>query len=115
MRPLERSPGVDPGFPDCAARACPLHAARVYDYAGSLCSVILAPVRFPGVRIHQLKENWSGRADSNRPSGAKRVERPASGRQKCKERQLLTPDKGGVRSPRCTEGTGSAESCTGCR
>lgn len=40
MRPLERSPGVDPGFPDCAARACPLHAARVYDYAVSLCSVI---------------------------------------------------------------------------
>ena len=29
MRPLERRPGNDPGFPDCAAWACPLHSARM--------------------------------------------------------------------------------------
>lgn len=29
MRPLERRPGNDPGFPDCAAWVCPLHSARM--------------------------------------------------------------------------------------
>ena len=66
MRPLERRPGNDPGLPDCAAWACPLHSAHV---DGLAC---------PGTPIGSRHQHTrgSGRADSNRPSGAKRDKTP---------------------------------------
>ncbi len=59
MRPLERRPGNDPGLPDCAAWACPLHSARM---DGLAC---------PGTPIGSRRRNTggSGRAESDRPSG----------------------------------------------
>lgn len=81
MRPLERRPGNDPGFPDCAAWVCPLHSARV---DGLAC---------PGTPIGSRRRNTggSGRAESDRPSGGMRE--PSAPPAKCpKDRHVLAPD-----------------------
>lgn len=83
MRPLERSPGNDPGLPGCACPGVSL----------ALCAFLMgwpAPVRpsAPGVGIQGI----AGRADLNHPSGAKRDKSPAPAGEGPKARHILAPE-----------------------
>lgn len=87
MRPLERSPGNDPGLPGCAWPGVSL----------ALCAFLMgwpAPVRpsASGIGIQGI----AGRVDSNHPSGAKRDKTP--------RRPGKVPKPGISWPPKCTPG-----------
>ncbi len=84
MRPLERSPGLDPGLPGCASPGASL-ARCAYGWAG-----------LPRY-AHRLpaSEYWRFRGGRNRTALLEARETPSAPPVKCpKDRHILAPDNG---------------------